>query len=70
MGNFGEILLIGGKSSWERNMHIYPLFTDLFNEVHFYLKLGKKLHIPQLRMSDHNEKELRKELFEDQSYSI
>lgn len=43
MGNFGEILLIGRKSSWEKNMHIYPLFTDLFNEVHFYLKLGKKI---------------------------
>ena len=53
MGNFGEILLIGGKSSWgKKKKRIQFLFTGLFKEVHFYLKLGKKLPIPQLRMSD------------------
>lgn len=65
MGNFGEILLIGRKSSWKK-IYIYLLFTDLFNQVNLYLELGKKkLHIPQSRMSDHNERELREELFEE-----
>lgn len=64
MGNLGKILLIGGKSQGKKNIYIHC--TDLFN-VHFYLELGKKLPILQLRMSDPNERELWKELFEDQS---
>lgn len=53
MRNFGEILLIGGKSSWgKKNMRIQFLFTGLFKEVDFYQELGKKLPIPQFRMSD------------------
>lgn len=64
MGNLGKILLIGGKSQGEKYIYIHS--TDLFN-VHFYLELGKKLPILQLRMSDPNERELWKELFEDQS---
>lgn len=43
MGNFGEILLIGGKSAWGKNMRIQFLFTGLFKEVHFYLELEKKI---------------------------
>lgn len=41
MRNFGEILLIGGKSRWEKK-YIYLLLTDLFRKVDFYSKLGKK----------------------------
>lgn len=67
MGNFGEILLIGAV----KKIHICVclFFTDLFGQVNFCLELGKNC-TNQSRMSDHNERELRKELFEDQSYSI
>lgn len=65
MGNLGKILLIGRKISGGK-IYIYIHSTDLFN-VHFYLELGKKLPILQLRKSDPNERELWKELFEDQS---
>ena len=70
MGNFGEILLIGRKSGWGKNMQIQFLFTGLFKEVHFYLELGKKLPVPQMRMSDPEERELWEQRCEDQSYSI
>lgn len=69
MRNFGKILLVGGKSSWEKNAYICSSLIYVVTLI-FIRGQGKKLHIPQLRMWDHNERELQKELFEDQSYSI
>lgn len=65
-GKFGENFTNRWKISGGKKIYIYIHSTDLFN-VHFYLELGKKLPILQLRMSDPNERELWKELFEDQS---